>query len=177
MSEPEQPKRPPNPMERQALAAEASAAAMERIADDVRAMRREHEEPRGPEPDHVRFVRPDNVLTLAPTSPLRRRARFMAFLRPFFDPRDWRVVPDSHWERDFETEEGEEVELAAVRCPCGSELIVETWAECPGKLHSGEPCKRCYLFLGTLYVVGGPLDRLAPWERIALQHAKRQTPA
>lgn len=82
-------------------------------------------------------------------------------------------VPVDYWTADTQTEDGEELMVATVRCPCGEAPIVEHGVarECV--------CQRLYLYFGDrplrdrpsrarLLVGNSPKHRPKPrWERIA----------
>lgn len=86
-------------------------------------------------------------------------------------------VPAAYFSTDVEVVDGEQTRLATVHCPCGTDVIVETSAECAGTLSSGEPCKRFYLHLaGRVYVTNSPKRRKPRWVEIVDQWRAQSPP-
>jgi hypothetical protein len=88
-------------------------------------------------------------------------------------------IPDDYWIREAEIVDDAEVVMAVVRCPCGTDALVELGdsAECAGTQKSGAPCKRFYLYLvDRVYVANSPKARRAPWEAIVDEYRRSDRP-
>lgn len=163
----QRPPAPPSPAQRQAEAAEQQVGELRHIGSLLEQLA-ERGAPARSEPRSS-----DLRMTWDPDD--GAQGRWMGFLRSVPGlMAQFQRVPAAYWIREVAGDEGEQVPVAVVKCPCGTDNIVETTQECAGTLKGGEPCKRFYLFIANrVYVTNSPLQRMAPWQRIALGHRAR----
>lgn len=172
----QRPPAPPSPAQRQAEAAEQQVGELRHIGGllELLAERTAPERPPSRSSDLRMTWDPDDGA----------QGRWMGFLRSVPGlMAQFQRVPAAYWTREVAVDDNEQVEnggyteqvpVAVVKCPCGTDNIVETTQECAGTLKDGEPCKRFYLFIANrVYVTNSPLQRMAPWQRIALGHRAR----
>jgi hypothetical protein len=166
--------RPPSPQQQQAAATVAQTGELTKIRKLLERQERDRE-------PGLTYAALDQRMTWDGGNKTNDRSlKWLAFFKAF--PAlmaQMTRIPDDYWSREAEKEEGIEVVMAVVRCPCGTDTIVELGdsAECAGTQKSGAPCKRFYLYLvDRVYVANSPKQRVAPWEAIVDDYRQSDRP-